>query len=105
MSILFTNAAVVTMDPENPVLKDAFVAVEGTKIASVGTERPQGTFDRTIDCTGKVLMPGLVNAHTHVPMTAGATTSSTGSTTGFSPPRPSWTTGAWPPGRRWAWPR
>ena len=68
MSILFTNAAVVTMDPENPVLKDAFVAVEGTKIASVGTERPQGTFDRTIDCTGKVLMPGLVNAHTHVPM-------------------------------------
>ena len=68
MSILFTNAAVVTMDPENPVLKDAFVAVEGTKIASVGTERPQGTFDRTIDCTGKVLMPGLVHAHTHVPL-------------------------------------
>lgn len=68
MSILFTNATVVTMDLGNPVLKDAFVAVEGTKIASVGTERPQGTFDRTIDCTGKVLMPGLVNAHTHVPM-------------------------------------
>ena len=68
MSILFTNAAVVTMDPANPVLKDAFVAVEGTKIASVGTERPQGKFDRTIDCTGRVLMPGLVNAHTHVPM-------------------------------------
>lgn len=68
MSILFTNASVVTMDPANPVLKDAFVAVEGAKIASVGTARPQGVFDRTIDCAGKVLMPGLVNAHTHVPM-------------------------------------
>lgn len=56
------------MAPENPVLKNAFVAVEGTRIASVGTARPEGMFDRVIDCTGKVLMPGLVNAHTHVPM-------------------------------------
>ena len=69
MSILFTNATVVTMDPADPVLKDAFVSVEGTRIASVGTVRPEGKFDRVIDCTGKVLMPGLVNAHTHVPMT------------------------------------
>lgn len=68
MSILFTNVTAVTMGPADPVLKDAFVAVEGRKIASVGAERPQGTFDRVIDCTGKVLMPGLVNAHTHVPM-------------------------------------
>ena len=57
MSILFANAAVVTMDPANPVLKDAFVAVEGAKIASVGSLRPAGKFDRTIDCAGKVLMP------------------------------------------------
>ena len=69
MSTLFTNAAIVTMDPANPVLKNAFVSVDGTKIASVGQERPAGEFDRVIDCTGKVLMPGFVNAHTHVPMT------------------------------------
>lgn len=68
MSILFTNAIVVTMAPADPVLKNAFVAVEGTRIASVGTARPEGKFDRVIDCAGKVLMPGLVNAHTHVPM-------------------------------------
>lgn len=68
MSILFINATVVTMEPENPVLKNAFVSVDGTKIASVGTARPAGEFDRVIDCAGKVLMPGLVNAHTHVPM-------------------------------------
>ena len=68
MSILFTNVTVITMDPAQPVLEDAFVSVEGTKIASVGTERPAGEFTRCIDGTGKVLMPGLVNAHTHVPM-------------------------------------
>ena len=69
MAILFTNVTAVTMDPARPELKNAFVAVEGTKIASVGTVRPAGEFERVIDCTGKVLMPGFVNAHTHVPMT------------------------------------
>ena len=57
------------MDPANPVIKNAFVAVEGTRIASVETVRPAGEFDRVIDCAGKVMMPGFVNAHTHVPMT------------------------------------
>ncbi len=69
MAILFTNVTAVTMDPAQPVLTDAFVAVEGTRIASVETVRPAGEFDRVIDCAGKVMMPGLVNAHTHVPMT------------------------------------
>ena len=45
------------------------MAVEGTKIASVGTEPPEGTFDRVVDGAGKVLLPGFVNAHTHLPMT------------------------------------
>ena len=69
MAILFKNVTAVTTDPANPVMKNAFVAVEGTKIASVGAERPRGEFERVIDCAGKVMMPGLVNAHTHVPMT------------------------------------
>ena len=69
MSILFTNAAVLPMDGTRTVLKNAFVAVEGTKISYVGTEAPQGEFTRRIDGTGKVLLPGFVNAHTHLPMT------------------------------------
>ena len=69
-SVLFTHATVVTMDPAQPLLQDAFVSVDGPKITFVGATRPFGTYDREIDCTGKVLMPGLVNAHTHVPMTA-----------------------------------
>ena len=69
MSILFTNVAGLTMDPAGPVLNGAFVAVEGNKITSVGAQRPAGEFERVIDCTGKVMLPGFVNAHTHVPMT------------------------------------
>lgn len=69
MSILFEHVTAVTMDPAAPVLHDAFVLVEGTAIAQVGQTRPQGQFDRVVDCTGKVMMPGLINAHTHLPMT------------------------------------
>lgn len=69
MTTLFEHATAVTMDRKTPVIQDAYVAVEGTKIASVGTEPPEGTFDRVVDGAGKVLLPGFVNAHTHLPMT------------------------------------
>lgn len=69
MKILFRNVTAVTMDPARPVLQNACVAVEGTRIASVGQEHPRGEFDRVIDGQGKALLPGLVNCHTHVPMT------------------------------------
>jgi len=69
MSILFTNVTAVTMNDAAPLLKGGFVAVSGTDITYVGDTRPGGDFDRVIDCAGKVMMPGLVNAHTHIPMT------------------------------------
>ncbi|WP_297197143.1 amidohydrolase family protein [uncultured Flavonifractor sp.] len=70
MSILIHNCTAVLMDDQNTVLPNAYVEVEGTRIRSVGTQRPWGPFDQEIDCKGNVLMPGFVNAHTHVPMTA-----------------------------------
>ena len=69
MSVLFTNVTAVTMDPDAPLLEGGFVATEGTRVAYAGPERPQGAFDRTVDCAGKVMLPGFVNAHTHIPMT------------------------------------
>jgi 5-methylthioadenosine/S-adenosylhomocysteine deaminase len=69
MSVLFEHITVLPMDGKRTALKDAFVAVEGSKISYVGTQRPQGTFDRCINGVGKVLLPGFVNAHTHLPMT------------------------------------
>lgn len=69
MSVLFEKITVLTMDGSRAPLRDAFVAVEGEKIAAVGRERPEGRFDRVIDGRGKILLPGFVNAHTHLPMT------------------------------------
>ena len=69
MNILFQNVTAVLMDEAGTVLKCAYVAVRGGKIAYVGLQRPEGDFDRILDGTGKVLMPGFVNTHTHVPMT------------------------------------
>jgi 5-methylthioadenosine/S-adenosylhomocysteine deaminase len=69
MTTLIHNCTALLMDDFGTVLPHAFVTVEDTKIKSVESICPEGKFDQTIDGAGNVLMPGLVNAHTHVPMT------------------------------------
>ena len=69
MDILFSHATAVLMDRAGTVLNDAYVQVSGKQIVFVGTERPEAFSGREIDGTGKVLMPGLINSHTHIPMT------------------------------------
>ncbi len=69
---LFTNAIVLTMDGKLNQYDPGAVAVRGDSIVAVGSEdeiKKEYSASETIDCKGKVLMPGLVNAHTHVPMT------------------------------------
>lgn len=69
---LFINAIVLTMDGELSQYDPGAVAVKGNAIIAVGPEaeiKKECSANETIDCGGKVLMPGLVNAHTHVPMT------------------------------------
>ncbi len=69
---LLTNAIVLTMDEEYHLFEPGAVAIQGANITAVGTEEElRGAYSarEVIDCGGKVLMPGLVNAHTHVPMT------------------------------------
>ena len=70
--LLFVNALVLTMDEEMHQFEPGAVAVRGDSILAVGSEaeiRLLYSGSQIIDCGGKVLMPGLVNAHTHVPMT------------------------------------
>jgi 5-methylthioadenosine/S-adenosylhomocysteine deaminase len=70
--LLLTNAMVLTMDQDLHRYPNGAVAVQGDSILAVGTsEELSRTYQpaQVIDCAGKVLMPGLVNAHTHVPMT------------------------------------
>lgn len=70
MSILFEKITAVTMDSASPVMENAYVLVEGEKIASVCAAPPESFTGQRIDGRHKVLMPGLINAHTHLPMTA-----------------------------------
>jgi 5-methylthioadenosine/S-adenosylhomocysteine deaminase len=70
--LLLTNAIVLTMDEEMRQYEPGAVAIKGDSILAVGPEqelRPEYAAGEVIDCERKVLMPGLVNAHTHIPMT------------------------------------
>ena len=70
--LLLSNAIVLTMDEELHTYEPGAVAIQGDHILAVGQESDLGSrfmARETIDCAQKVLMPGLVNAHTHVPMT------------------------------------
>jgi 5-methylthioadenosine/S-adenosylhomocysteine deaminase len=69
---LFINAFVLTMDEKLTQYSPGAVAVKGDSIVTVGPANEiekEYSATETIDCKGKVLMPGLINAHTHVPMT------------------------------------
>jgi 5-methylthioadenosine/S-adenosylhomocysteine deaminase len=70
--LLLTNAIVLTMDEAFTKYEPGALAVSGDSILAVGTEADLSKeiiAKETIDCDGKVLMPGLVNAHTHMAMT------------------------------------
>jgi 5-methylthioadenosine/S-adenosylhomocysteine deaminase len=70
--IMLVNALVLTMDEQLSQFEPGAVAVRGTSILAVGLEaeiKRNYAAKEIVDCNGKVLMPGLVNAHTHVPMT------------------------------------
>jgi 5-methylthioadenosine/S-adenosylhomocysteine deaminase len=72
VDLLLTNATLLTMDERLNQFSPGALAVQGDRIMAVGREdelKQAYDADQTIDCGGKVLMPGLVNAHTHVPMT------------------------------------
>jgi 5-methylthioadenosine/S-adenosylhomocysteine deaminase len=69
---LLVNALVLTMDENFTQYFPGAVAVKKDSIVAVGSEddlKKEFSAQDTIDCQGKILMPGLINAHTHVPMT------------------------------------
>ena len=72
IDLLLTNAIVLVMDEGFHQYEPGAVAITGNKIVAVGPQpqmEKEYTPEATLDCGGKVLMPGLVNAHTHIPMT------------------------------------
>ena len=70
--LILTNAHILTMDEALNQYPIGAIAIRGDSIVAVGDAAEIAAdyiAEETIDCAGAVLMPGLVNAHTHVPMT------------------------------------
>ena len=69
--LIVAGGTIVTMDGTRRVIEDGAVAVSGGRVVAVG---PRAEVERrfaareTIDAAGRVVMPGLINGHTHVPM-------------------------------------
>jgi 5-methylthioadenosine/S-adenosylhomocysteine deaminase len=69
---ILKNATVLTMDEDYHIYNPGAVVVAGDSIVGVGEQaeiEAQFQAEQVFDCGGKILMPGLINAHTHVPMT------------------------------------
>ena len=69
--LLVSNGHVLTMDSSFREFRPGFVAITGDKITAVGPMSDAGQFAaaQTINAAGKVVMPGLINTHTHAAMT------------------------------------
>src|SRR5215212_10325221 len=71
VDIILSNALILTMDENLTQYFPGAVAVKGDSILAVGNEdeiKREYSAEETIDCNHKTLMPGLINAHTHAPM-------------------------------------
>ncbi len=70
--LLITGGNIVTMDENRRVINNGVLAISGNKITDIFTTEqhpPDISAKRTIDAKGKVLIPGLINAHGHIAMT------------------------------------
>lgn len=71
VDLLLVGGTVVTMDPQGTIYPDGAVAICGRDIVAVGPAndlRAQFTATSVHDCRGCAILPGLINAHAHVPM-------------------------------------
>ncbi len=74
--LLVNNGTIVTMDGDRRIIENGVIAVRGDAIVFVGTppdfllDFPKGIQPKqTLDAKGKLVLPGFINGHTHVPMT------------------------------------
>lgn len=66
MALLLEHATILTQDAQRRVVRGS-LRIEGERIAAVGDARRERG-DEVLDCTGRIVLPGLLNAHTHAAM-------------------------------------
>src|SRR5579863_635738 len=72
VDLIVTGGTVVTMNGTRAVYEDGAIVVKGDTIVAVGSRNEleaKYVASQTVDARGKLLLPGFINGHTHVPMT------------------------------------
>lgn len=69
LDLLVRGGAVVTMDGQGTLYEEGYVAIRDGRIVAVGSGSPDLPAAEVLEARGRAVMPGLVNAHTHAPMT------------------------------------
>jgi 5-methylthioadenosine/S-adenosylhomocysteine deaminase len=72
VDLIVQNGTIVTMDENRRVIENGAIAVQKGEIVFVGTAREinqKYSSRQIINARNKVIIPGLINAHTHIPMT------------------------------------
>ena len=65
--LAIAGGTLVTMSSDMDIIENASIGISGSRIALVDTNRTLAA-DRIIDARGGLILPGLVNTHTHLPM-------------------------------------
>lgn len=65
--MLFKNITII--DENFEIKRNMYVGTKDDKISVISQDLPEGDFGEVYDGKGRLLMPGLVNTHTHSPMT------------------------------------
>src|SRR6202453_4288163 len=69
MSFIFADGWLITMNDRREILERGSVCVENERIAAVGSRQQlQQRYPEAevVDCTGRIVLPGMVNTHTHL---------------------------------------
>ena len=70
-SLLLTSDLVVALDRNDRLLKEGYLIIEDDRIVEMGLQKDLDSrrkFDETVELKNRLVMPGLINAHTHTPM-------------------------------------
>ena len=72
VDLILKNGIVLTMNDQLDVFHDGALAIKEDQILEIGTTDAivqRFTATDTVSCEGQYILPGLINAHTHIPMT------------------------------------